>query len=91
MPAIDRYVREGHPYRLAFSVTSAIPEKRARLMPVERTHPLPELVRAIGDYARVRGERAMVAYVCIRGRQHRAGRMPRRCGRRSPGCRSRWT
>jgi 23S rRNA (adenine2503-C2)-methyltransferase len=24
VPAIDRYVREGHPYRLAFSVTSAI-------------------------------------------------------------------
>jgi len=67
VPAIDRYVREGHPYRLAFSVTSAIPEKRARLMPVERTHPLPELVRAIGDYARARRERAMVAYVCIRG------------------------
>ena len=67
VPAIDRYVREGHPYRLAFSVTSAIPEKRARLMPVERTHPLPELVRAIADYARTRRERAMVAYVCIRG------------------------
>jgi len=67
VPAIDRYVREGHPYRLAFSVTSAIPEKRARLMPVERTHPLPELVRAIADYARARRERAMVAYVCIRG------------------------
>ncbi len=30
VPAIRRYVREGHPYRLAFSVTSAIPEKRAR-------------------------------------------------------------
>ena len=45
VPAIDRYVREGHPYRLAFSVTSAIPEKRAPVLPVERTHPLPELVR----------------------------------------------
>ena len=67
VPAIDRYVLEGHPYRLAFSVTSAIPEKRARLMPVERTHPLPELVRAIARYAHTRRERAMVAYVCIRG------------------------
>jgi len=67
VPAIHRYVDEGHPYRLAFSVTSAIPEKRLRLMPVERTHPLPTLVGAIGRYARVRRERAMVAYVCIRG------------------------
>jgi len=67
VPAIRRYVREGHPYRLAFSVTSAIPAKRAQLMPVERTHPLPELIAAIRDYAEVRKERAMVAYVCIRG------------------------
>jgi len=67
VPAIHRYIDEGHPYRLAFSVTSAIPEKRARLMPVERTHPLPTLVEAIARYARERRERAMVAYVCIRG------------------------
>ncbi len=67
VPAIRRYVREGHPYRLAFSLTSAIPEKRARVMPVERTHPLPELVEAIREYASVRRERAMLAYVVIRG------------------------
>jgi 23S rRNA (adenine2503-C2)-methyltransferase len=67
VPAIRRYVREDHPYRLTFSVTSAIPEKRAQLMPIERTHPLPELVDAIREYAQVRRERAMVAYVCIRG------------------------
>jgi 23S rRNA (adenine2503-C2)-methyltransferase len=67
VPAIRRYVREGHPYRLAFSVTSAIPEKRARVLPVERAHPLPELVEAIREYATVRRERAMIAYVAIRG------------------------
>ncbi|HZN93330.1 MAG TPA: radical SAM protein [Myxococcales bacterium] len=67
VPGIRRYVREGHPYRLAFSITSAIPEKRAALMPVERTHPLPELVEAIREYAAVRRERAMLAYVAIRG------------------------
>jgi 23S rRNA (adenine2503-C2)-methyltransferase len=67
VPGIRRYVREGHPYRMTFSITSAIPEKRARLMPVERTHPLPELVEAIREYAEVRRERAMLAYVAIRG------------------------
>lgn len=67
VPAIRRYTREGHPYRLAFSLTSAIPEKRARVLPIERTHPLPTLVDAIREYAAVRGERAMVAYVVIRG------------------------
>jgi 23S rRNA (adenine2503-C2)-methyltransferase len=67
VPAIRRYVREGHPYRLAFSVTSAIPEKRLRVLPVEKTHPLPELVDAIREYATVRRERAMIAYVAISG------------------------
>lgn len=67
VPAIRRYVREGHPYRLAFSVTSAIPEKRVKVLPIEKTHPLPELVAAIREYATVRRERAMIAYVAISG------------------------
>jgi 23S rRNA (adenine2503-C2)-methyltransferase len=67
VPAIRRYTREGHPYRLAFSVTSAIPEKRARVLPIEKTHPLPELIEAIREYSTVRRERAMIAYVAISG------------------------
>jgi 23S rRNA (adenine2503-C2)-methyltransferase len=67
VPAIHRYVREGHPYRLVFSLTSAIAEKRARVMPIAATHPLPELVSAIRAYTRVRRERAMLAYVLISG------------------------
>jgi len=67
VPGIRRYVREDHPYRLAFSITSAIPEKRAALMPVERTYPLAELVEAIREYAASRRTRAMLAYVAIRG------------------------
>jgi 23S rRNA (adenine2503-C2)-methyltransferase len=67
VPAIHRYVDLDLPYRMAFSVTSAIPEKRGQVMPIERTHPLPELLAAIGRYARVRRERANVAYVAIRG------------------------
>jgi 23S rRNA (adenine2503-C2)-methyltransferase len=67
VPAIHRYIEMHLPYRMAFSVTSAIPEKRGRVMPIEKTHPLPTLVDAIRRYAEVRGERAMVAYVCISG------------------------
>jgi 23S rRNA (adenine2503-C2)-methyltransferase len=67
VPAIRRYTREGHPYRLAFSVTSAIPEKRAQVLPIEKTHPLPELIEAIREYSSVRRERAMIAYVAISG------------------------
>jgi 23S rRNA (adenine2503-C2)-methyltransferase len=67
VPAIRRYVREGHPYRLAFSVTSAIAEKRLQVLPIEKAHPLPELVDAIREYTTVRRERAMIAYVAISG------------------------
>jgi 23S rRNA (adenine2503-C2)-methyltransferase len=67
VPGIRRYLREGLPYRLAFSITSAIPEKRAQVLPVERQWPLPLLVDEIRHYARLRRERAMLAYVVIKG------------------------
>jgi 23S rRNA (adenine2503-C2)-methyltransferase len=67
VPGIRRYLREGLPYRLAFSLTSAIPEKRVQVLPVERTWPLPLLVDEIRRYATLRKERAMVAYVAIKG------------------------
>lgn len=67
VPGIRRYLRENQPYRLAFSLTSAIPEKRARVLPVEHTHPLESLVEVISQYAHLRKERAMLAYVMISG------------------------
>jgi 23S rRNA (adenine2503-C2)-methyltransferase len=67
VPGIRRYRADALPYRLAFSVTSAIPEKRAQVLPVEKTWPLDTLIDEIRAYALERGERAMVAYVMIRG------------------------
>ena len=37
------------------------------MLPVEQTHPLPELMEAIREYAASRRERAMLAYVAISG------------------------
>jgi 23S rRNA (adenine2503-C2)-methyltransferase len=67
VPGIRQYRADGLPYRLTFSVTSAIPEKRATLLPIERTWPLASLVEEIRQYAHERQERAMLAYVMIRG------------------------
>jgi 23S rRNA (adenine2503-C2)-methyltransferase len=67
VPGIRRFVSEGHSYRLTFSITSALSEKRGQVMPIERTYPLPELVAAIREYTVSRRERAMLAYVTIRG------------------------
>ncbi len=67
VPAIRKYIRDDHPYRLCFSVTSAIPEKRVQVMPVQNANPFEDFVEVIREYATVRRERAMIAYVMIRG------------------------
>jgi 23S rRNA (adenine2503-C2)-methyltransferase len=67
VPGIRQYLKDALPYRLAFSVTSAIPAKRARVLPVEATWPLPTLVEEIRRYAAATGERAMLAYVMVSG------------------------
>lgn len=67
VPGIKKYIADGLPYRLAFSLTSAIPEKRLQVLPVERTYPLPLLVEQIRAYATARRKRAMLAYVMISG------------------------
>jgi 23S rRNA (adenine2503-C2)-methyltransferase len=69
VPRIRQYAREGHPFPLLFSLTSALPEKRLRLMPVEHRHPLPELRDAIGEYQRSlrRSPFVTLEYVAIPG------------------------
>ena len=67
VPGIRKYRADKLPYRLAFSVTSAIPGKRAQVLPVEKTWPLTDLVQEIRAYAEETGNRAMVAYVMISG------------------------
>ncbi len=67
VPEIRRYAREGHSYRLIISLTSAVPERRAALMPVTRKYPLPELAAAIREVAAASGGRVTVAWVVIGG------------------------
>ncbi len=67
VPAIRRYTAEGHRFRLAVSLTSAIPEKRAAVMPITRGYGLTELMAAVRAHALARRQRAMLAYVMIRG------------------------
>ena len=66
VPMIRRYTAEGHKFRLCVSLNAATPEKRAALMPVERGHPLEELVDAVREHAARRG-RVTLEYVMISG------------------------
>lgn len=79
VPQIRRYTAEDHPYRLIVSLTSAVPERRADLLPVAGRVPFPELIDALRDHAaslRARspygavGERLTVAWVLIGGVNH---------------------
>lgn len=72
VPMVRRFTAERRPYRLIVSLTSADPERRRRLLPVEETHPLPELFEAVRDYHRATGRRVTLAWTLIRGVNTRA-------------------
>jgi 23S rRNA (adenine2503-C2)-methyltransferase len=65
VPAIRRYTAEGHRYRLAISLTSAIEEKRRWLMPIEKKYPLAELLDAARAHAAAARTRITLEYVLI--------------------------
>jgi 23S rRNA (adenine2503-C2)-methyltransferase len=65
VPGIKKYRADKLPYRLAFSITSAIPSKRAQVLPVENTWNLSSLISEIRAYASETKTRATVAYVMI--------------------------
>jgi 23S rRNA (adenine2503-C2)-methyltransferase len=67
VPAIRRFTADKLPFRLAISLTGATHEKRARLMPVENTWSLDELMDAVREHHAVTRERVMLEYVAISG------------------------
>jgi 23S rRNA (adenine2503-C2)-methyltransferase len=67
VPQIRRFTAEGHKFRLAVSLTHAVPRKRLPLMPIERVHPTSGLVAALHDHARARRSRVLVEYVLLGG------------------------
>lgn len=67
VPGIRRYTAERQPYRLVVSLTSADPETRRELMPIENTYPLSELMYAVREHQAATGTRIMLAYTAISG------------------------
>ncbi len=67
-PQIRRFAREKHPYRLIVSLTSAVAERRARLLPVAGRVPLEELASAVREYAAsAKHGRTTLGWVLISG------------------------
>jgi 23S rRNA (adenine2503-C2)-methyltransferase len=66
-PMIRRYTAERRPYRLVVSLTSAESARRRELLPVEGTHPLPELFAALREYHEATGRRVTLAWTLLSG------------------------
>jgi 23S rRNA (adenine2503-C2)-methyltransferase len=67
VPGIRRFTAERHPYRLLVSLNAADPHQRRALMPIEATHPLPQLMDAVRDYHAATGRRVTLAWTMIAG------------------------
>ena len=67
VPQIRRYTEENHKFKLVISLTTAIVEKRQKLLPVANSWPLTELALAVRDYTLKKRERVTLAWVLIQG------------------------
>ena len=67
LPMIERYTDEGHPYRLILSLTSAIQEKRARLVPIGQRYAVADLMNAMRRHAARHRGPVNVAWVLMAG------------------------
>ncbi len=67
LPQIERYLEEGHPYRLILSLSSAFSSKRERLVPLAARYDVPALAAAMRRLAERRGGIVSIAWVLIAG------------------------
>ena len=67
LPAIERYTREGHVFRLILSLTSAIDAKRVELVPLAKTHAVAELAHAMRQHALRHGGPVHLGWVLMSG------------------------
>ncbi len=67
VPAIRRFAAMKTRQKLVVSLGSAVPEKRARLMPIQELYPFDDLMDAIREYgAAIGGKHVTLEYIAIR-------------------------
>ncbi|HEV3115448.1 MAG TPA: radical SAM protein [Gemmataceae bacterium] len=67
VPMIRRYTAERRPYRLVVSLTSADPDRRRELLPIEASYPMSELIDSLWEYHRASGRRVTLAWTLMSG------------------------
>lgn len=67
VPQIRRFATEGVKFRLVVSLTTAIEEKRAKLLPVAGRFPLTEVFSAVREVTEATGRSVTLAWVLMGG------------------------
>ncbi|GBR73755.1 23S rRNA (adenine(2503)-C(2))-methyltransferase [Candidatus Termititenax aidoneus] len=67
VPGIERLADEGLQLRLAISLHAATDSLRAKLMPINKKYPLPDLMRALKIYQKKTGRRLTFEYIMLHG------------------------
>ncbi|OGC07122.1 23S rRNA (adenine(2503)-C(2))-methyltransferase, partial [candidate division KSB1 bacterium RBG_16_48_16] len=67
VPAIYQYADEGHKFKLAVSLHSAINEEREKLMPISAKYTVEKLTEAVRYYIKQSGKRPTFEYVLLSG------------------------
>jgi 23S rRNA (adenine2503-C2)-methyltransferase len=68
---IRAFIQVPQQFRLALSLNASDDETRSRLMPVNRIHPLKEVMAAIREYTDAKGKRVTFEYVLVDGINNR--------------------
>jgi 23S rRNA (adenine2503-C2)-methyltransferase len=68
---IRAFIQVPQQFRLALSLNASDDETRSRLMPVNKLHPLKEVMAAIREYVAAKGKRVTFEYVLVDGINNR--------------------
>jgi len=72
VPGIEKFAEENLQVNLAISLHAADDETRTKLMPINKTYPLEDLMKAVGDYIKKTNRKVMFEYLLIDGVNDRA-------------------
>ncbi len=67
VPKIERFIKEGHKFRLAISLNATTDEVRNRIMPINRKYPIATLMQAARQYTRQAKQRVTFEYILLDG------------------------
>lgn len=67
VPGIQKFAQEKEQFRLSISLHAATDEKRTRLMPINKTYPLPVLRKAVEEYVRNKERVLTFEYILLAG------------------------